>query len=1068
MNQVRGKQKAAQDLSSLCIVDSNSVKQNRKRLLQSSNINESESREVLSSDHCRKEDVDKEYTKTTYASRVLGCNAAIINNTNVSQNRRGFKLGSQSYRAPRMQLQKEAVRDTKETKDYADTRTELKSSVASILSTEPKKPVSPTARIGCKIFKKRTEVETTLEDRLHPLDEDNYQSKGFSAVKLGKALSSVVSKSSACCPIMNDVDSELNCHVEIKSNFGGDSLQSTLKSTCSFSSAKTLHNQMKFDDTRWVEHFDEKQKATRKRQRKNRMEKFAELEAEYLGVKNDRTANSINEAFAMGRKYDPPVSTVPRKSLEKLVSIAVDCVEKSSEIKSDNLGVVTDFKDTYMDVSFLSESQYLPLASPSPLKTSLLQDVNEAPDDVGNVMNAPINDDHDAEVRSTIEIVKRDLTDYSVNDECEKNSALPVASPEITRPKMFVFKSIKSRQNDESSSEIKINLSEKSCDLLSAIECFESVDNASSSVAKSAEIMNEAFTGNNESERLDNHELRNDGRKLVCNSFGKNNRFKTPGQKISNTPQKLPEVIQKKLQIHKVLNLFGPKTCANGLSIADSLINRNMTNLQDYKQNLLNQAVTFSKLAIQPAHSVFYYQHLPDYLKHYTVANVRQSAENFFSRFGYLTFSGLKLLKNSLQHDKIVSKLMQTRSNNCFYIGFPAEKHIFNKFSKNDVWIIVLDRSLMTNSGIDDLSLKILLVRSMMSWPLWNGHLQVQAVAVMGGQSLDLVRGQSGSNDLTLKSVFGVNCFNSSYCVIRIAQAVNDLECVSCIQEFIPDVSCTDSFPENFPGLFGSLFNPMKNFQNDNSTKDVLIDSCNYDKAFLLAEKIGHDFHLNDNQAEALKQFCTSLCSLESSNFTTLIHGVFGSGKSYLLAVLAHFVMQLVEKDLLLDPNFSLLICSGTNVAVDNVLIKYMDISFSGRCVSDNDNMGSEDVSTFNDRTMEHVLRIGNVQKIAIPILKYSLHYDVTSDSTKQLNLRLKNENLKQLVETKTLIFSQNEEFFRLLTNTRDQNLHLFHVKQSNGAKLTLFNFLDIKIQIIVQLSTNQWSFSVRFITVFQ
>ena len=179
--------------------------------------------------------------------------------------------------------------------------------------------------------------------------------------------------------------------------------------------------------------------------------------------------------------------------------------------------------------------------------------------------------------------------------------------------------------------------------------------------------------------------------------------------------------------------------------------------------------------------------------------------------------------------------------------------------------------------------------------------------------------------------MFGLTCYNSSFCVIRICQAVNELDCVSVVQECFPEIpylepSCV---PNELPGLLQGLCNPMKNTRSSKTSQDVLIESCNFDKAFSLAGKVATEFQLNESQKKALVQFCSSLCSLEHKNFSTLIHGVFGSGKSLFLAVLCHFVTTLLDQNLLLDSKFSLLICSGTNVAVDNVLIKYLDIAFA-------------------------------------------------------------------------------------------------------------------------------------------
>jgi len=82
----------------------------------------------------------------------------------------------------------------------------------------------------------------------------------------------------------------------------------------------------------------------------------------------------------------------------------------------------------------------------------------------------------------------------------------------------------------------------------------------------------------------------------------------------------------------------------------------------------------------------------------------------------------------------------------------------------------------------------------------------------------------------------------------------------------------------------------------------------------------------------------------------TLVHGVFGAGKSYLLCVILIFLHRLSQLKPQNKPSSPLkvLVTSSTNVAVDRVLL----------CLLDNN---------FTD-----FLRIGSVRKIAKPILPYT------------------------------------------------------------------------------------------------
>ncbi|XP_072479657.1 5'-3' DNA helicase ZGRF1 isoform X2 [Notamacropus eugenii] len=103
--------------------------------------------------------------------------------------------------------------------------------------------------------------------------------------------------------------------------------------------------------------------------------------------------------------------------------------------------------------------------------------------------------------------------------------------------------------------------------------------------------------------------------------------------------------------------------------------------------------------------------------------------------------------------------------------------------------------------------------------------------------------------------------------------------------------------------------------------------------ALQLADEMIQTYKLNMDQATALIQIAQMITSHENVRDLqeqhtipiTIIHGVFGAGKSYLLAVVILFLVQLFEK----SPTptgvdgrpWKILISSSTNVAVDRVLL---------------------------------------------------------------------------------------------------------------------------------------------------
>nr|XP_020657797.1 protein ZGRF1 isoform X4 [Pogona vitticeps] len=143
-----------------------------------------------------------------------------------------------------------------------------------------------------------------------------------------------------------------------------------------------------------------------------------------------------------------------------------------------------------------------------------------------------------------------------------------------------------------------------------------------------------------------------------------------------------------------------------------------------------------------------------------------------------------------------------------------------------------------------------------------------------------------------------------------------------------------------------------------------------------LANKMIETFQLNKDQATALIQIGAMMASQNVNTEVgkhhvlpiTIIHGVFGSGKSYLLAVVILFLVQIFETSEATNGKISVpwkvLISSSTNVAVDRVLLCLLDLGF------------------------EEFIRVGSIRKIAKSILPHSLHAGSGSE----------NEQVKELL----------------------------------------------------------------------
>ncbi|KAI8375244.1 hypothetical protein EDC96DRAFT_541205, partial [Choanephora cucurbitarum] len=131
-------------------------------------------------------------------------------------------------------------------------------------------------------------------------------------------------------------------------------------------------------------------------------------------------------------------------------------------------------------------------------------------------------------------------------------------------------------------------------------------------------------------------------------------------------------------------------------------------------------------------------------------------------------------------------------------------------------------------------------------------------------------------------------------------------------------------------------------------------------------------YHLNSDQESVLRQVAKSVIYCPGWNETlcspvVLVHGVYGSGKSLLAAVIIIFLQELVETvNAKREPeeaiSFKILVSSMTNVAVDRILQTLLRLGY------------------------DQFIRIGSIKKIAKNLLPYTAKARATS-----------NEELKEL-----------------------------------------------------------------------
>ncbi|XP_032318067.1 protein ZGRF1 isoform X2 [Camelus ferus] len=241
---------------------------------------------------------------------------------------------------------------------------------------------------------------------------------------------------------------------------------------------------------------------------------------------------------------------------------------------------------------------------------------------------------------------------------------------------------------------------------------------------------------------------------------------------------------------------------------------------------------------------------------------------------------------------------------------------------------------------------------------------------------------------LPLKGYFPSNWPNSMVHALLVCNASTELTTLKNIQDYFNPatlpltqylLTMSSSTTESNKRVNKRKFIPPA-FSNINTKSELL----SLGATLQLASELIQAHKLNKDQATALIRIAQMMASHESMEEVTelgvhtlpitIIHGVFGAGKSYLLAVVVLFFVQLFEKSEALTVEnkrpWKLLISSSTNVAVDRVLLGLLSLGF------------------------EKFVRVGSIRKIAKPVLPYSLHAgsENESEQLKELHALMKED----------------------------------------------------------------------------
>ncbi|XP_031561752.1 protein ZGRF1-like isoform X2 [Actinia tenebrosa] len=281
------------------------------------------------------------------------------------------------------------------------------------------------------------------------------------------------------------------------------------------------------------------------------------------------------------------------------------------------------------------------------------------------------------------------------------------------------------------------------------------------------------------------------------------------------------------------------------------------------------------------------------------------------------------------------------------YLELSNKRRPHVSYSKDDVWIV--SKSLLFEKR------STFVAKSTYFGPFSSGELEISPI---GGYSPS--NWHSGD---TVYALHGCNASNELLCIENIDAYVNN-RCMPLLDSLLRRQSDVTSTRRPDSGSI-SFVPPTPSLQR-------LLNDIPTDVAVKVAKEIIDEYSLNTDQGLALIN-CANMFTDAPSNIS-LIQGVFGAGKSYLLAVTILYLVRLFTKITQNDgaSNVSkpkILVSSTTNVAVDRILLVLLELGF------------------------EEFVRVGSIRKIAKQLLPYSMQGSGSQDQElKELQAMLKED----------------------------------------------------------------------------
>ncbi|KAG2387469.1 hypothetical protein C9374_001801 [Naegleria lovaniensis] len=325
----------------------------------------------------------------------------------------------------------------------------------------------------------------------------------------------------------------------------------------------------------------------------------------------------------------------------------------------------------------------------------------------------------------------------------------------------------------------------------------------------------------------------------------------------------------------------------------------------------------------------------------------------FFRRNTIYFYFGCEVLKQTFGSARKKNAITQ------WYLHIDSHKEKSQFYAKDDIWILSKSKDFQYKTG------NLVIAKSVFHGPDKDGKIEL---SILSGIPENL-------ENESIYAIRGPN-FTSEFEMI---ENLNDLDPLKL--PLLSDILGTTE-EENLkimrkrlntkfkPPVASSSNSDTNEEPNITDTSNATTFEINMDMEEIqsIAKSFISEYKLNEDQANLIQRCAQWFYKGDTSSPICLVHGVYGSGKTTALMVLILFMCRVLdEAD---DQSIRILVASGTNVAVDNIL---------------------EGLITEN---YKNLVRVGSQKKIAKAVLPYTVITETTSvkDQIKSLKDMLNNE----------------------------------------------------------------------------